>query len=133
MAYKKFALQTLQHLGFKLTDQRIEVIELLSRSKLPLSTHEIQLHTQIPAVSIYRILQLLQDVGLIHKVHGTKFLKCNHLDTQGCHHFMICNDCGSTEEFVMDQHIHIPPTKSFTPTGHTFEINGFCKKCYITN
>lgn len=129
MKYLSFALSSLQESGFKLTDTRTQVVEALDKASLPLSTYDIQNLTTIPNVSVYRTVQLLVDLGLAHKVHGTKYVKCTKPKAEGCHHFMVCNDCGATEEYL-DNHEHVPPSKSFVAISHTLEINGFCKKCY---
>lgn len=129
MKYLTFALGSLQEVGFKLTDTRIKVVESLDDAKLPLSTYDIQNLTGIPNVSVYRTIRLLLDLGLAHKVHGTKYVKCSKPKQEGCHHFMVCNDCGVTEEYV-DNHKHLSPSKSFVAISHTSEINGFCQKCY---
>ena len=49
--------------------------------------------------TVYRALDFLLELGLVHKVESdNSFIACHHFD---CHHpvqFLICNECGSVQE-----------------------------------
>lgn len=147
MTYVSKALAELQSKGFRLTKPRRLVVELLDRADKPLSAYEIKhiLDTNgetVDTVSIYRILECLEENHLIHRVLSSgKVKKCQlepeskcHLDRQEhCHHLLRCQMCEAIEE------VHCPGTdtlvKELEKTGnfkiqsHSLEFVGLCGNC----
>lgn len=137
MNYLKTAVQILEKSGYKITNTRLQVLQSLEDSVRPLSPYELQKiipsKVQLNHVTIYRILELLQNLHLAHKVSSGGFIKCAIPNEAGCHHFLICDDCGTTKEFTEPHsHLHLPASleKEFVVTSHTFELGGLCKKCH---
>lgn len=135
--YYSQAIQILESNGYKITEPRMQVLRLMQKAKKPLSPYDLQKQTDptklLNHVTIYRILELLVSLHLVHKVSNGGFVKCAIPHEEGCHHFVVCNNCGNTKEFADSHtcHFHLPKAiqKDFTITTHTFELNGLCKKC----
>lgn len=134
------ALAILKDHGYKVTNPRKNVLTVLLQAKQPLSAYDIQRRLpaaeKIEPVSIYRILDVLESVGLIHKIVSTGgFVSCNAQGEKGCHHFLICDECENVQEIVLKQHEHDPEEDTlikklhFTPREHIHEIQGVCHSC----
>jgi Fur family zinc uptake transcriptional regulator len=139
MDFVENALNLLSDKGYKTTKTRQLVLDALNDCSKPSSPYDLQKHIldsekiNINHVTIYRILDLLESLKLIHKVSSGAYLKCGIPFEEGCHHFVVCGGCGKTEEFIAHNHSHVHlPTKlesQFDIIGHTFELNAICKKC----
>lgn len=137
MTYSITALKILELSGYKITNTRKQVITALEKATTPLSPYELQKiivsENQLNPVTIYRILELLSELHLVHKVASGGFIKCAIPNEKGCHHFLICNDCGTTKEFAeTHNHLHLPENleSEFKVTSHTYELSGLCKHCF---
>ncbi|NQX89482.1 MAG: transcriptional repressor [Halioglobus sp.] len=94
--------------GVRLTEKRKQVLGGLIQSETALSAYELadycskQTGQTIPAMSVYRILNFLQEEEFVHKLNvANKYVACAHID---CHHdheipqFLICNQCLRVKE-----------------------------------
>jgi Fe2+ or Zn2+ uptake regulation protein len=138
MDYFSLAIERLTDKGYKVTTPRKQVLKALHNLDKPASPYDIQklipVKPQLNHVTIYRILELLQQLHLVHKVSSGGFIKCVVPEEDGCHHFLICNSCGLTKEFAEaghKHHVHLPESldNEFILTNHTYELSGVCKKC----
>ncbi|HHV72959.1 MAG TPA: transcriptional repressor [Clostridia bacterium] len=128
--------------GYRLTKQRKAIIEvLLEFSGHFLSAQEIFLkvkakHPQTNFSTIYRNLETLENLNIIHKtnlVNDTSFYEL--ISNENHHHHIICKGCGKTESinFCPLDNIKINvENPNFTLTDHKFELYGYCKKCLKT-
>lgn len=139
MRYTKEAQETLKNHGFRLTQSRKTVINVLDKAKVPLSPYEIQKLLQqdkvgLNHVTIYRVLDLLCSLNLAHRVI-TKggFMKCTLGDKEGCHRYMICRACGSVAEFsdssLCRRENAVAEKLGFYAEQHITEFTGLCAKC----
>jgi len=151
--YVDTALVALKNAGHRLTEQRRVVLEVLSTARVPLTPAEI--HERVKArgrtmdlVSVYRILETLQENGLIHHVlANNSFKACAHYfdssdvrkqhahehHDEKCHHLAICTECGRSYEFDCPQLQEIADTISrdsgIKISRHLLEFQGVCKNC----
>ncbi|MDB5099576.1 MAG: fur [Cyanobacteria bacterium RYN_339] len=149
MTYADSALQILRDRGFRQTKPRRMVLETLDVAEVPLSPYEIadrikEGGNKGDVVSVYRILQALEDNNLVHRVLANgKYRKC-HLapedeckrhQTQHCHHNLVCRACGKVEEFhcpgmdLVEQ--LLAAQSSFQIERHALEFNGLCPTCKV--
>lgn len=85
--------------GYRLTPQRLMVLEAIHRADTHISTEEI--YTQVKArypyaniSTIYRTLELLGELGLVVKADfGEGYLRYHYAE-KGHHHHLICQKCG---------------------------------------
>ncbi|OGN95673.1 MAG: hypothetical protein A2Z77_07805 [Chloroflexi bacterium RBG_13_51_36] len=134
------SIQTLQAQGYKATRPRKLVLEVLEESEKPISPYDIQgiLRTrgkQINHVTIYRTLDLLCRLNLAHKMmSGGGFLKCSLNAAEGCHRFMVCQDCGAIQEFankeLCREENQLARDLGFHTEHHLSEFYGLCSGCY---
>jgi Fur family transcriptional regulator, zinc uptake regulator len=121
--------------GERWTVSRARVLELLLNAGAPVKAYDLMAaFGGAPAKppTIYRALEFLESVGLVHRIAGINaFIAC---DGHGAVHtaaFLICDCCGSAEEFdpetgpvtaVADAH-------NFVVRGINLEVRGRCQWC----
>ncbi len=89
---------------------------------------------------IYRALQRLTDIGLVHRLESTHaFVACQHGDGTGhdTAAFAICDDCGDVVE-LSDARLardlrSLADGSGFTPHRASIELHGTCERCRPAN
>ena len=84
--------------------------------------------------TVYRTLDFLLELGLIHKLESANaFVACHHF---GCSHpvqFLICDTCGNVEEIqsvgLKDTLEKQASTRGFKVSSQTIEAHGICSAC----
>lgn len=130
--------------GGRLTIKREEILKVLLASKVPLSAYEVlDLYTQnkqasMPPMSVYRILEFLEQQQLIHRLGSqNKFIACSHIH-ENCHHqvsqFLICRDCHSVKEISIEQGLIKALNQQVKDGGYQLlspqlELDCICNQC----
>ena len=134
------SIQILQAQGYKVTNPRRQVLEVLEKAEKPISPYDIQRLLKekgkyLNHVTIYRILDLFCSLNLAHKVLSSGgFVKCSLGDKKGCHRFVVCRRCGAIQEFA-DKELCRGEDKfaqnlGFHTEYHLSESSGLCANCY---
>jgi Fur family zinc uptake transcriptional regulator len=94
--------------GARLTPKRKQVLSGLILSEKALSAYELidvckeHFGETIPAMSVYRILDFLEEEHLVHKLSlANKYVACSHITCDHEHEvpqFLICCECSRVEE-----------------------------------
>ena len=128
---------TLQERGYRLTPQRLMILEAVEQSANHVSAEEIfdQVKTKYPYINIstiYRTLELFRDLSLVTET-DLGGVKRYHPVGDGQHHHLVCRACGTTTE--LDQAI-LAPVKERILAEHGFRadlthlaILGRCARC----
>jgi Fur family zinc uptake transcriptional regulator len=134
------SIRILQAQGYKATKPRKLVLEVLEETEKPLSPYDIQgiLQTRgkyLNHVTIYRILDLLCRLNLAHKMLSSGgFVRCSLDVTEGCHRFMVCQDCGAIQEFadegLCQKENEFAQNLGFHTEHHLSEFSGLCSRCH---
>lgn len=146
--YIEQAVKVLKENDFRVTNPRKLVIKLLDKSKEALSAYEIKdkldsSGKEVDIVSIYRIIDCLEQNKLVHRVlSSNKIMKCQlkhedecdkHHHEHHCHHLLICQKCGSIEEIhcagISTLIKTVETTSKFKIKKHSLEFYGNCSKC----
>lgn len=130
--------KVLQEKGYRLTPQRVLVIEALHNADKHISAEEIygQLHSRYPYSNIstvYRTLELLKELNLVMETDFGEGRVRYHVAEKGHHHHLFCHSCGKitdVEESVLY------PLKNSLLRDYDFEadlrhmaISGKCGEC----
>jgi Fur family ferric uptake transcriptional regulator len=132
--------QTLRERGYRLTPQR----ELVLRAVDDLghaTPDEVlsKVREQSAAVNIstvYRTLELLEELGLVRHTHLTDRTPTYHSKTTPDHVHLVCRGCGSVLEATMDE--FVPMTDAlrgrhgFTADVGHLTVFGRCADCEAT-
>ena len=134
------SLRILQAQGYKATKPRKLVLDVLEETEKPLSPYDIQgiLRARgkyLNHVTIYRILDLLCSLNLVHKMLSSGgFVKCSLDAMEGCHRFMVCQQCGAIREFadkgLCQEENAFAQDFGFHTEHHLSEFSGLCSRCY---
>lgn len=138
MNFIDHATNKIKKAGYKITGPRMAVLEVLAKANTPLSAYDIEkeIPKNIPVniVTIYRVLEVFEELKIIHRIMSTQgYKRCEFSEASGCHHFAVCKKCDQVEEFV-EQNIcskkaNLPKNLSFKQLEHVSEYIGLCSKC----
>ncbi len=138
--WRKFAESRCEKTGLRLTLARMGVYAELVVSDQPLSAYELisrqekRLERKIAPLTVYRHLNFLIEVGLVHKLESThKYVPCGHPDHAHESHYLLCSSCGRADELesralekmlsdMANQH-------GFQPAKAVVEMTGLCFEC----
>jgi Fe2+ or Zn2+ uptake regulation protein len=134
------SIRILQTRGYKATKTRKLVLEVLQETEKPLSPYDIQgilrqRGKHLNHVTVYRVLGLLCSLNLAHKVLSSGgFVKCSLDAVEGCHRFMVCQDCGAIQEFadkgLCQKENEFAQNLGFHTEHHVSEFSGLCSHCH---
>ena len=130
--------------GVKFTEKRRQVLKGLLQSKKALSAYELtdycreNYSSSLPAMSVYRILDFLDEVDLVHRLDSAqKYVACSHI---ACNHehelsqFLICKSCYLVEEISIGKTLMNALKQSaekvgFRLTNQELEFDSLCGNC----
>ena len=138
------ARSTCKGTGRGLTKHRQRILEILIKAQSPMSAYELvdayneSAQTPIVAMSVYRILEFLESVKLVHRLKSAnRYIACNSISGV-CEHqtsvFLICKSCQKIEEihssadnlqFLRGQ----IEAKGFAAKDSQIEVATLCKAC----
>lgn len=138
--FKELSIDVLREAGCRVTRQRIAVVECLAAADRPLSAPEVFEAVDsdtLDKVSVYRALDTLLELNLVHKVPPNgAFLACSHRDCVNTHHVMSrCTECQEVKEVGVPAEViapllfHMKNALSFVPDSHLVHMNGVCEGC----
>ncbi|MDK1289889.1 Fur family transcriptional regulator [Pseudoalteromonas umbrosa] len=137
-------VEIFNYAGIKPTEKRIAIFKGLKMAGKALSPYELvqyckqNLGLTLPAVSIYRILDLLVAADLVHKLDTVnKYICCTHIDCHKPHphtQFLICSLCQKVEEVHMPAELMAQLSAQIQSHGYQlnspqFEFQGICTDC----
>jgi Fur family ferric uptake transcriptional regulator len=129
------------------TVPREVILDLLSRTTKHLSAKEIyaavySLYPGIGLTTIYRTLELLGRLGLVHKISsgdGQSRYELKRGNSQGHHRHLICTRCGKiidSRDFLEEELELVKKTgetlarkHNFLIRDHNIEFLGLCENC----
>lgn len=131
--------------GYKLTDQRLAVLETILNNKgRHLSSEEIyelvrQSHPNIGLATVYRTLPILERMRLLNKIYlddGCIRYESMNPGEQTHHHF-LCMGCGAVHE-VEEELLGLPvkgilKENKFSVENYIIKLYGYCNKCRERN
>jgi Fur family ferric uptake transcriptional regulator len=119
------------------TESRLTVLGILAKAGKPLSQEQIARQSgrkHFDKVTIYRTLESLLQVGLVHKAFMEKrawhFELAHNCTEHQCHPHFTCSSCGDTHCLT---EISLPMAKSphqgFVIHRQQVRLEGLCPKC----
>ncbi len=130
--------------GVRLTAKRKMVLSGLLVSEKAMSAYEIvdlcktKFNEVIPPMSVYRILDFLQEQEFVHKLNlANKFVACCHIDCDHKHEiskFLICEKCLRVKEINLgkitkEELRQDVESAGFQLVSPQLEINCVCDSC----
>ena len=137
--------------GYRLTLTRESIIIVLNKTKEHLSVDEIYLevkkiHSSAGLASVYRTLDVLTELGLVHKLEfgegKARYELVSEKENHDNHHHLICTTCSKIihydelldEERAMSKETAKKLTEKykFQIDRHNVQYFGICEKCSIS-
>lgn len=130
--------------GTRLTVKRKQVLSGLIQSNKALSAYELidfckeHYRENMPAMSVYRILEFLEEEHLVHKLKlANKYVACAHISCDHAHgvpQFLICGECSTVKEISVKPSTIAELQTSVEDAGFTLvspqlEMNCLCENC----
>ncbi|MDP8924802.1 MAG: transcriptional repressor [Chloroflexota bacterium] len=131
-------VQALKERGHRLTPQRQLILEAIEETEGHVSAESVhsKVAARFPQVNIstvYRTLELLQDLGLVTHTHFDDGIAQYHLASAAPHQHMVCRRCGAEREIdvsVLDPlDRHLREQYNFRADLAHFAIVGVCGPC----
>ncbi len=134
----EFVDKTLQRHSLKKTQLRKNILLVLSQSKAPLSQASLisalseELHS-VDRVSVYRNLNQLKDLGIVHEVDVNSYVFCSHECESHAHLLLFCQKCHRHQE--IKDHKRIESFMSalghlqFFSNNEPIFLRGVCTRC----
>ena len=131
-------LEALQARGMRVTPQRAIIFEAIEKLEGHITAEDIfaevqKINPYISLATVYRSLELLQDLNLITQTNLGRSQTYFALKDHCSHHHLVCQQCGRIEEFCDDI---LEPVRAMLEQQYGFEaqtdhmsIFGLCKKC----
>ncbi len=138
------AKETCAQQGVKLTTKRENILACIIDAGEAVSPYELaelyrKEHGQsMPAMSVYRILDFLVELSLVHKLSSAnKYIACSHISCSHNHEipqFLICENCQKVTEIgtannILEELKQSVEKTGFTLTTQQLELQGLCKDC----
>lgn len=131
--------QTLRQAGYRLTQPRLAVLQVLQESGGSLNPEEIHqqgkaIYASLGLVTVYRTLEILDELGLVRRVHSKR--RCHSFASAGEErHHLLCQRCRRVIEFPCDGLggliESVRQQTGYTITGHLLELSGLCPACQM--
>jgi len=134
--------ETLKNEGYKLTKQRKVILNtIIENHEAHLSCDELfklvtKSHPEIGIATIYRTLQLFEELKIVYRVNfddGFSRYELNSPMEGHHHHHLICLECGKVLEVQADLleslEEKIEKEGAFTIVDHNVQFYGYCSDC----
>jgi Fur family zinc uptake transcriptional regulator len=125
--------------GTRLTPTRRRVLELILAADQPIGAYALLAELQrergkLGPPTVYRALDFLLAGKLIHKIESASaFVACGDVEHPHESQFMICDDCGATEEIRDDEIVQslrrLGEGRGFAVARQVIEARGLCPAC----
>ena len=125
--------------GERFTPLRRQILEMIWTSHEPVKAYDLldelkKIHPGSAPPTVYRALDFLLDVGLIHKIESLNaYLGCGDPDSGHSGQFLICRKCSSVAELndssTRKNLQQMADSANFTIDKMTIEITGLCDQC----
>jgi Fur family ferric uptake transcriptional regulator len=124
--------------GHKVTPQRLVIIKTVTESVEMLTPSALYekvkaIDPEVGEVTVYRTLNILEDLGLVCTVHTENNIH-SYIGCPSEHHdHLICSDCGKVVNFtncnlnMLSKRLSVET--GFDITDHRLEFHGRCEKC----
>ena len=133
----KQAREMLKTVKLYSTKGRVAIVKVLMKAGKPLSQDQIARRSgkkHFDKVTIYRTLESLLRVGLVHKAFVEKrachFELANNCTEHQCHPHLTCSSCGDTHCLTQ---VSLPMVKSphqgFVIHRQQVRLEGLCPRC----
>ncbi|MBF8267157.1 MAG: ferric uptake regulator, Fur family [Dehalococcoidia bacterium] len=138
MAKQRAVMDALREAGYRLTPQRMMVLQAMGESQEHLTAEAIhqraaQIYPYLDIATVYRILHLLKRLHLVTEIDLGGSSAQYEVAEPNRHHHMVCHRCGSTFDlgpsYLEELRTRLVKEFGFEPDLEHFAIGGLCAGC----
>ena len=131
-------LTQLQENGYRLTEARRAVVDIIQSSTRALTPVEVfdmarKQYNALGLVSVYRTLEKLEELHLIQRVHQPQGCQAFISESNGHQHLLLCKNCGRVTFFEGDDLgaliQSISKKTGYQIREHWLQLFGLCQSC----
>lgn len=131
-------LTQLQENGYRLTEARRAVVDVVQKSTRALTPVEVfdrarKKYRALGLVSVYRTLEKLEELHIIQRVHQPLGCQAFIAESSGHEHLLLCQSCGQVTFFEGDDLDALIKTISkktgYQISEHWLQLFGLCQAC----
>jgi Fur family transcriptional regulator, ferric uptake regulator len=128
----------LQENGYRLTEARRVVVEVIQKSRRALTPVQVfdrarKKYRELGLVSVYRTLEKLEELGLVQRVHQPQGCQAFVTAGEGHQHLLLCQQCGTATLFEGDDLDglikSIARQTGYQIKDHWLQLFGLCENC----
>jgi len=135
-------LERLKNNGYRLTEPRQAVVEVVAASQYVLNPMEVfeqarRRYRRLGLVTVYRTIEKLEQVGLLQRVHQPSGCQGFVAALHGHQHLLICHECGKVEFFDGDLEkieplmAAVERQSGYEVQEHWLQLFGRCAGCRV--
>ena len=142
MSHHQEIIEALQQIGYRLTPQRMMILEAIADSDGHLSAEEIHetvrsAYPYLDISTVYRTLDLLKTLHLVSETDMGSGHAQYELLSKGLHHHLICTECGRIldvpNSFLDPLRRAVEEKYDFHAEIEHLAISGICRDCKLAN
>jgi Fur family transcriptional regulator, ferric uptake regulator len=138
MDHRRSLVEMLRERGQRMTPQRQLILEAVQGMEGHISVEAVHARVaarfpQVNISTVYRTLELLQDLGLVTHTHFDDGVAQYHRADEGLHQHLVCRGCGFEQELDLKM---LQPLGSELRRRYGFEADlahfalvGLCRRC----
>lgn len=135
----KDVIDGLRTQGFKLTNARRAIVEVLCARSMPVSVAELiaelaKRGARADKTTVYREILFMQERGIVDQVQFGDRVKRYEFRDDGHHHHLVCIECGGVVDVPLENDLEaaekaIERKTGYAITRHSLEFFGVCPDC----
>jgi Fe2+ or Zn2+ uptake regulation protein len=131
-------LSVLQDSGYRLTEPRRIIVEIMASCERALSPVELfdlgrKSQPGLGLVTVYRTLEKMEELGLVQRVHQPDGCHTYLRAARGHQHLILCQTCGKAVLFDGDEltplFTSVENSTGFIIKEHWLQLFGLCANC----
>src|SRR5215217_7100203 len=131
-------LSQLQEHGYRLTEARRAVVDVVQKSKYALTPVQVfdsarRKYATLGLVTVYRTLEKLEELHIIQRVHQPQGCQAFIAASQNHEHLLLCQNCGQVMFFEGDDLEalinSISKKTGYQISEHWLQLFGLCQAC----
>ncbi|MYC34610.1 MAG: transcriptional repressor [Chloroflexi bacterium] len=132
------AVSRLRAQGYRMTPQRLSVLDIVARRTGHIGADEVwnlarEEHPYVDLATIYRTLQWLKGLGVVTEVIIGNKLHFEMSDHHNPHNHMVCSICDGvqtlTPDYLAEFSQRLEQEFGFSPNLDNITIGGVCNQC----
>ena len=143
-SFQEICIRALRQDGARVTHARVSVIDALAPALRPMTVKDVMAEVRrssskdgVDLVSIYRTLDKLIELNLVHRVSPSgSFLPCHHAACGHDRHVMMrCRECACIKECDVSEAAMLPllgflrQQHGFEAEARALQVDGVCEDC----